>query len=275
LFILVLRQASVLFEEALMSLNWMDVSPLSFNTLLLLERVQLSWFPGWLPEKELAMALQANPVVEWFMRHKCPDLDGWLDQVLLLTPHEPVDAGEVRKAEVKVLKTIEDLIVYVVEPAIYDTQVFNQWDSSELTSLGDFGGKVVIDIGAGTGRLSLVAAEKAAVVFAVEPVENLRRYIKEKAREKGYQNVYAVDGIITDIPFPDGFADVTMGGHVFGDDMQGEYQELMRVTKPGGIVILMGGGGKVGHEFLVSKGFQAAFYQEPGVEKQAKYWLVR
>lgn len=258
-----------------MSLNWLDVSPLSFNTLLLLERVQLSWFPGWVPEKELAVALKVNPAVEWYMRHKCPDLNAWLDQVMNFAPAEPLDAEEVRRAETTVLRCIEDLIVYVVDPAVYDAQTFNQWDSAELTSLVDFTGKMVIDVGAGTGRLSLVVAEKAAAVFAVEPVANLRRYLKEKARNLGYQNVYAVDGIITDIPFPNGLAEVTMGGHVFGDDLEGEYQELMRVTKPGGIVILMGGGGKAGHEFLVSKGFQTAFYQEPGTEKIAKYWLVR
>ena len=65
-----------------MSVNWIDVSSLSFNSLLLLERVQLSWFPGWLPETELAIALRANPVVEWYLRHKCPDLGVWLDGVL-------------------------------------------------------------------------------------------------------------------------------------------------------------------------------------------------
>ena len=52
--------------------EWMDVSHLSFNTILLLEQVQLSWLPGWLPEKELWIALRANPVVEWYFRHKCP-----------------------------------------------------------------------------------------------------------------------------------------------------------------------------------------------------------
>ena len=75
----------------------------------------------------------------------------------------------------------------------------------------------MIDIGSGTGRLALVAAEKAHAVFAVEPVANLRRYIKEKAQREGYHNVFTVDGLITELPFPDGFADVTMGGHVFGD----------------------------------------------------------
>lgn len=231
-------------EETFMPLNWIDVTNLSFNTLLLLERVQLSWFPGWLPEPDLALALQANPVVEWFLRHKCPDLNEWLDKVMLLVLDPPAEPERVRQAEVAVLGKIEDLLVYVVDPAIYDALEFNNWDSVELTSLVDFAGKMVIDVGAGTGRLTLVAAEKAAAVFAVEPVANLRRYLKEKARENGFKNVYSVDGLITDLPFPDGFADITMEGHVFGDFPEDEYQEMMRVTKPGGMVILMGGGGQ-------------------------------
>lgn len=42
----------------------MDITNLSFNSLLLLERVQLSWFPGWLPGEEIAIALHADPMVE-------------------------------------------------------------------------------------------------------------------------------------------------------------------------------------------------------------------
>ena len=62
-----------------MSLNWIDVTNVSFNTLLLLEREQLSWLPGWLPEPELATALKAHPAVEWYLRHKNPDLNSWVD----------------------------------------------------------------------------------------------------------------------------------------------------------------------------------------------------
>ena len=65
-----------------MPLNWIDVSDLSFNVILLLEREQLSWLPGWLPEPELALALKANPAVEWYLRHKNPDLGPWVDQVM-------------------------------------------------------------------------------------------------------------------------------------------------------------------------------------------------
>ncbi len=78
-----------------MQLNWIDVNNLSFNTLLLLERVQLSWMPGWLKEDELAIALQANPAVEWYLRHKCPEIDGWVDAVMAKagTALSPAEAG--------------------------------------------------------------------------------------------------------------------------------------------------------------------------------------
>jgi hypothetical protein len=58
-----------------MAREWMDVFHLSFNTILLLEQVQL----GWQLEKELRIALRANPVVEWYFRHKCPQTNEWLD----------------------------------------------------------------------------------------------------------------------------------------------------------------------------------------------------
>jgi hypothetical protein len=62
-----------------MPVKWMDVSSLSFNTLLLLELVQLSWLPTNVQSTELATALRGNPVVDWYIRHKCPELEPWLE----------------------------------------------------------------------------------------------------------------------------------------------------------------------------------------------------
>jgi SAM-dependent methyltransferase len=240
----------------------------------LLERVQVSWLPGWLPEDQLAIALKANPAVEWYFRHKCPQLNDWLDRVMS-TSLGSMEPGSIRKAEMDVLASMTDLLVYAVDPAIYDAQPFLNWDSQELMCLADFSGKTVIDIGAGTGRLALSVANMAKTVFAVEPVANLRSYLKQKSLDLGLRNVYPVDGLITDIPFPDHFADITMGGHVFGDSPQAEYQELCRVTKPGGMLILCPGNSDKDddvHDFLVAQGFEWARFEEPQDGWKRKYW---
>jgi SAM-dependent methyltransferase len=259
-----------------MTVNWIDVTNLSFNTLLLLERVQLSWFPGWVPEKELAIALQANPTIEWFLRNKCPDIVPWLDHLMAnQVLASPPSAEKIRQAELTILRTINDLVVYVVDPSIYDNQPFLGWDSDELRKVVDFSGKTVIDIGSGTGKLAFIAAETATVVFAVEPVANLRRYIKYKARLRNITNVFTVDGLITDLPFPAGFSDFTMGGHVFGGHPQMEYIEMKRVTKPGGMIILCPGTSPSetkAHEFLLSQDLNWSEYEEPTSGMVRKYW---
>ena len=113
-------------------------------------------------------------------------------------------------------------------------------------------------MGAGTGRQSLTVARLAKAVWAVEPVGNLRRFLLAKAKSLGHKNVYAVDGLITAIPFPEDFAHVVMNGHVFGDNPQEEFKEMLRVVKPGGMIILCPGNNdtdNAAHQFLVEQGF--------------------
>jgi len=142
----------------------------------------------------------------------------------------------------------------------------------------DFKGKTVIDVGSGTGRQAFTVTDQAKVVFAVEPVTNLRDYIRMKAAKSGIGNIFPVDGLITRIPFPDDFADVTMGGHVFGDELQAEWAELIRVTKPGGMIILCPGNNDVEnetHRFFVNQGCQWGKFEEPRDGWKRKYWLVK
>jgi precorrin-6B methylase 2 len=261
-----------------MTLNWIDVTSLSFNTLLLLERVQLSWFPGWVPEEPLVIALQDNPIVEWYLRHKCPEITPWLDKIHAAHRFSyPLPPERIRESELLVMNTINDLLVYVFDPAIYDAQPFLGWDSDELLKLTDFSEKVVIDIGSGTGRLAFIAANTASVVFAVEPVGNLRQYIEQKAQAMHLSNVYPVDGLITKLPFPLSFADITMGGHVFGDHPEAEYAEMKRVTKTGGMLILCPGTSQTeanAHAYLLSQGFNWSEFEEPGSGLVRKYWKL-
>lgn len=260
-----------------MPLNWLDVTPISFNALLLLERAQLNWFPNWrFPPRELGIALAANPAVAWYLRHKAPEIAPWVDSVLTQPDARAARVpAEVRAAEVAVLSTLEDLLVYALDPAVYDAQPFLNWDPCELTGLTDFTGKVVLDIGAGTGRQTFIVAPLAAAVFPVEPVGNLRDYLREKARRLGLTNVHPVDGLITRIPFPDGFADVVMSGHVYGDEPAAEVAEVTRVTKPGGMVIFIPGNSDVDnaeHRYLAAQGFAWAAFEEPHDGMKRKYW---
>ncbi|HNT54231.1 MAG TPA: class I SAM-dependent methyltransferase [Anaerolineaceae bacterium] len=258
-----------------MALGWKDFSTTSFNALLLLERVQISWLPaGNVPVDALAAALHGNPAVLWFLQHKCPEISPWLDELLAKHPG-PETPAALRVAEVQVLQALEDWLIYVLEPECYDRQPFTRWDSAELLGMADFTGKTVIDVGAGTGRLALTIAPLARLVYAVEPVTNLRDYLRTRAAELGLKHVHAVDGLITALPFPDGFADITMGGHVFGDELAAEWQELTRVTCPGGSILLCPGNSNrdnAVHRFLVAQGCQWAAFDEPTDGMKRKYW---
>ena len=256
----------------------MDTSKLSFLNLLLLERVQISWLSGWMPEDSVALALRANPAVEWYFRHKYPPSKDWLDKLPPVNEADLADREKVYQAEQAILQTLNDLLVYVVDPAVYERQPFLEWDSNELTGLVDFSNQIVLDIGAGTGRLAFVAAPVAKAVYCVEPVANLRDFILSKAHTLGHENVYAVDGLITRIPFHDGFADITMGGHVFGDFPEEERDELERVTRTGGMVILCPGNidkDTPAHQSLLDGGYQFSRFYEPEDGWRRKYWKTK
>jgi SAM-dependent methyltransferase len=259
-----------------MKINWLDVEKLSFNVMMLLDRIQLSWLPGIIPESELAVALIGNPEVEWFMRHKNPELNEWIDKVIQKEVNsDNLKKDDIRRAEIIVMQAINDMLVYVVDPAAYDEQPFLGWDSEELLSLVDFKQKTVIDIGAGTGRLTFTIASLAKHVFAIEPVTNLRDYIREKASKRDLHNVYTLDGLLTQIPLHDNFADVTMAGHVFGEQPEKEYQEMLRVTKLGGMIILCPGNNdndNSTHDFLISNDFEWSRFEEPSDGMKRKYW---
>lgn len=259
-----------------MSVKWIDTTKLSFKSLLLLERWQIELFPKRSFEKDIAVAIKANPEVEWFLRHKCSEISGWLDKVLSLGTGDN-GAEEIRKAELTVMDELNDWLTYAIDPSIYDNQLFLKWDPFELLSLTDFSGKVILDVGAGTGKLAFLVADKAKIVYAVEPIENLRYWMKNKAQEKNLNNFYVADGFIESLPFFDEFADIVMSGHVFGDNLEEENRELERVVKKGGIIVHCPGNNDEDnetHRFLVNHGYKWSKFEEPDDGTKRKYWKI-
>jgi len=252
--------------------DWIDADALPFETLLLLEDPHLRWFPRAWPGDELGIALRAHHSVRDFLRVRLRGAGDWLEALVERAPE--VDAATLRRCEVAVMRRIADWLVYVVRPEAYDALPFLRWDDGELTGLVDPRGKVVLDVGSGTGRLLEPLIADAARAFAVEPIAHLRRYLKTKFAAHAHK-LFVLDGLVTEIPLPDATADVTVAGHVYGDEPEREIAELERVTRPGGTVVFCPACNDVaddGHRKLVDAGYAWSTFEEPGEGTKRKYW---
>jgi SAM-dependent methyltransferase len=257
------------------NLGWLDVSNIDFNALLLLEALHVRYIAQRTPSEKMGTALAAHPAIQWYLNQTYPPIKAYLDACLALAQDNP-SPTDVRQAELAVLDSMQDWLIYVLDPAHYDRLSFLGWEDTSLLEMADFHGKIVLDVGSGTGRLAFTVASQAQVVFAVEPVANLRRFIWSKRERLGLDNVYPIDGALERIPFPANFADILMAGHVFGDDFDAEYQEMIRVVRTGGQILLHPGTNAncedPAHQYLISKGFSVDTFEEPGDGVKRKYW---
>ena len=223
-----------------MLLNWINPEDYSFYCHLMMERFQirllLSYkFPEW--QNNLGVALRHNPAVLWYFTHKCPECADVAKRISADAP-ERLSCEEIRKAEIFVMACEQDFVIYTT-PELMDTHcgfIYN-WDKEHLYELANFTDKIVLDVGSGSGRLALAAAEKAKRVYASEPVDNLREYLRDKIVRERINNIRVVDGMADSLPFEDNTFDIVMSGHVVGDDFDKEIAELTRVAKNGGWVI--------------------------------------
>lgn len=223
-----------------MALNWIDVNGFSFHSLLLLERFQIRLLCGIDDpafRASFARALAGHPAVAWYLAHRCPECADTVAQLIACAPHG-VSPEELRSCELSVMSWVEDFITYT-RPELMDTHCgfIAHWDPARLLELADFKNKTILDVGSGSGRLAFAAAGLAREVYACEPVETLRAYLRSRIRREGLNNVRVVDGMADSLPYPNDLFDIVMSGHVVGDDYDGELTELARVTKPGGWLI--------------------------------------
>ena len=254
-----------------MVLGWIKPEDYSFNNFLLLERFQIRLMMntgGWRNEKaewrhNMGVALNANPSVKEYLKRRCPECAVLVDEIASNAPML-TDAAEVRKAEVYALASVEDFTIYTTPERMAEQCDFIRgWNRERLFELVELTGKVVLDVGAGSGRLTFAAAEKAAWVYASEPVGTLREFMRDKIKKEGINNIRVSDGIVTELPFPDNMFDVVMSGHVVGDDWDSEIAELTRVCKSGGWLLDCPGDSERDiklNEEMTNRGWEAIHY---------------
>jgi ubiquinone/menaquinone biosynthesis C-methylase UbiE len=103
-------------------------------------------------------------------------------------------------------------------------------------------GAVVVDVGSGTGLLTLLAARDAGTVWAIDSSAAMGEYLRVKAASAGLSQVQAVHASATSLPLVDGIADAVISNYCFHElrepDKRRALAEAYRVLKPGGRIAL-------------------------------------
>jgi ubiquinone/menaquinone biosynthesis C-methylase UbiE len=109
------------------------------------------------------------------------------------------------------------------------------WPAAAVAGVVErFGARTVLDLAAGTGKLTSVLASAAPDVMAVEPVEGMRRVLSR------LPGVRVLDGTAEAIPLPDASVDAVFVAEAFHwFDLARAPAEIARVLRPGGGLAVM------------------------------------
>lgn len=265
--------------------HWINAEEFSMETILLFDRRVIryimsenAWYNNGQRDykTDMAKALSRYPYVVQFCKRKAPECAGFLKELEainaagFLKEIRGIDAAgiseaEARRAEAAILSALEPFVVYAYPEVMEQLGYIRNWSPERLYALAEFKEKLVLDIGSGTGRLAFAAAARAKRVYASEPCDVLREYMRDKIRQNGITNMKVLDGEVTNLPYEDNTFDIVMAGHVASDWYEEGLAEMTRVVKDGGVLVCCNGDDdvkrKAPEEELVRRGFEY-FIQE-------------
>jgi hypothetical protein len=130
---------------------------LSVEDLYLLDAFQTNYVPDRVPQREFAAVLLANPSVKRFLITKHPPIADFIESVL--TRFSPAaNQQELDEYSDRLLSEIADQFVYIKRPDMYDGRIDLGWNFEEVLKIVPLEHNVVLDVGAGTGRIAFEAA---------------------------------------------------------------------------------------------------------------------
>lgn len=100
---------------------------------------------------------------------------------------------------------------------------------------------LVLDLGCGPGRFTVLLAKRSKLVIAVDVNREMLMLVKAKRDQLGLSDrIFPVLGDVQNLPFQDGCADMinSMGTLVHVPNQQDAINEIHRVVEPGGSIIV-------------------------------------
>jgi SAM-dependent methyltransferase len=135
-------------------------------------------------------------------------------------------------------------LLYRLEPGIYDRLATAERLHPGVLQWLPRAVDRVVEIGAGTGRLTLDLLDRAPEVVAVEPVAPFRKILRDKLAGAVHgDRVRVAHGFFDDLPVGSGYADLVVACSVFtpsaGHGGEEGLAEMERVCRPGGRVAIV------------------------------------
>jgi len=196
----------------------------------------VKYLPDRVPKAEFAILIHEYPLIHRFLTQKYPPIASFLSG--LLKDHSfSEDPQKVEESCMEALWEIADLIIYNKHPEVFDEQAPLRWELGDINSLVSMDGKTIADVGAGSGRIAFLVAPLAGSVYAIEPLQSFRSFMKEKALSQKVSNLFVMDGTLDSIPLPENSLDTLITSNAIGWNLQEELIEIERVVKQGGHAI--------------------------------------
>jgi SAM-dependent methyltransferase len=167
------------------------------------------------------------------------DLDrlpaGVRDHELTRIPHAERDLLAAGDGEVidRILRAFFWTFVYHLEPARWDELALAEPIHPSLLATLPIAPGRVLEIGAGSGRLTTHLAERCGRLIAIEPSAGLARLLRRRLRD-----IHVVSAWAEALPLPDGWSELTVACGLLGPETT-VLSELERVTKTGGEIVLI------------------------------------
>ena len=156
-------------------------------------------------------------------------------------------------------------LLYRIEPQLYD-----QLASAERLHPGVLAwlprsADQIVEVGAGSGRLTLDLIECGRQVVAVEPAQPLRQVLERKLADASHRDrVRVIHGFFDDLPLPDDFGDLVVACSAFtpaaGHGGAAGLAEMERVCRPGGCVAIVWPNSV---DWLAARGYQYVSFGGP------------